>query len=186
VRNSQDRGDHIDRNRHAERAHQIERPAGIDPVQGLGDDPLDLRLEPGHPGVEGLRERLADAGVVGIVEGEDAAGFAAQRPLGQFLGARALQQGALLGLEGIAPHRPVGDQRADVVVAGQEHAAGALVLIDRTAGAQIVQHVVRFGPVVRIERGELEEGGKGLVVHAANSDCEARGTLIHPGRARRG
>ncbi len=161
----QDRGDGVDRDRDAELAHQVEGLCARDGVQGLVNDALDLRAGLGHAGVEGLGQGAADAGMIRIVQHQDAGGLPARDAFDRFVSEAALHHRRRLGPHGVAPQGAVGDQGADVIVAGQDKAAGHLVPAHRAAGAQVVENLMRIGSVGRIQRRQLEDGRQRLVGH---------------------
>jgi len=137
VVDAQDRGNHIDGDRHAEPAHQVEGRPRWDRIQRLVDDPLHLGTERGDPGVKGLGQRRADALVVGVIQHQDAGGLAARQPFHVRRDDGADHPHRVLGLERIAPQRPIGHQRADIGVTGQDVAGGRVVPMHRTARAQV-------------------------------------------------
>jgi len=161
----QNRGDHVDGDRHAEGGHQVERRPRDDAPQGLVDDPLHLRPELGHPGVQRLGQGLADARVVGVVQQQDAGGLAAIVRVGVGLHQAPRQKRLAVGPDRVAPQGAVRHQAAHVGVAGQDHAARGLVAMHRATGAQVVQQDMRVCAIGGIERRQLEHRRKGLVGH---------------------
>ena len=153
---AEDGGNDVDGYGDAERLHQVERSCRIDPIEGLLDDPLHLGAKSRDAGIEGPGQWLADARVVGVIEREDARGFAAGHVVGDGFEAAAQPRGRL-GVDGVAPEAAIRDQSADVVIAREDETARRLVAVDRALRAQRVEGHVRICPIVGIQRRQLQK-----------------------------
>ena len=159
---AKDRGDGVDRHGHAQAVHQVELGLAGDGVERLVDDPFDLRPELRHPRIERLGQRLAHAGVVGVIEHQDAGRAAARHGRVVTLEEPPLHDGRRVGLDWIAPQRPVADHGPDILVAAQHQAARHRVVLHRAAAAQVVEEHVRILVELGIERGELQDARRRL------------------------
>ena len=96
----------------------------------------------------------------GIVDQEDGRARTVVRPL--LLEDATGQHGGGFGLGRIAPQAGVGDDAADVLVAGEEEDAGGLVAHHRAFAAHAVEQGVRVLAEGGIERRELEHARRRL------------------------
>jgi hypothetical protein len=130
----------------ADRQHRDRRREVGDDVEAAGrqavqlalHDRPDVGLHPRHAAGERGLDRVADAGVVGIVHPADAAvAVAGPVHVGRL---EAADQRALLGAVGVLPLGRIGEPGAGVCQPGQREGAAARIVVDLLVRPHLVEH----------------------------------------------
>ena len=160
----QDRGDHVDRDRHAEVGHQVERLAGRQPVQRAVDNRLPLGPDTRHAGIQRLGQRMADARVVGIVEHQDRSRLAARQRAVHTAGEHPRRHRLGVALQRICPQAAVVDRRTHISIAGEENVSAFGVHMHRASAAKVVQDRIRIVAVGFAQRRQVDQRGKRRII----------------------
>ena len=124
-------------------------------------------MAPGRdPLVKRLGQGTANAGVVGIIEKQDAhAAAAVDDPLHLLFPHPPGHVRGRLGVDRVAPEGEVGKHAPHILMPGEEEGPGHLIAQDRMVVAQGRQKGVGILPESRIERRQLQNARRGGVVH---------------------